>query len=90
MDTMMALTSVVHCKRSSHDVYIGRPSIWGNPFSMEYEADRARVVAQYEEWLKAQPLLMAKLPFLKGKVLGCWCSPKACHGDVLARLANEL
>jgi len=26
---------------------------------------------------------------LKGKVLGCWCHPKECHGDVLARIANE-
>jgi hypothetical protein len=26
---------------------------------------------------------------LKGKVLGCWCSPKACHGDILAKIANE-
>ncbi|MGD9564460.1 MAG: DUF4326 domain-containing protein [Pyrinomonadaceae bacterium] len=25
---------------------------------------------------------------LRGKVLGCWCSPKVCHGDVLARLLN--
>jgi hypothetical protein len=86
----LAKTIVVHCKRSPHDVYIGRPSIWGNPFAMKSEADRAKVVAQYEDWLKTQPLLMAKLPSLKGKVLGCWCSPKACHRDVLARLANEL
>ena len=26
---------------------------------------------------------------LKGKVLGCWCKPGPCHGDVLARIANE-
>jgi hypothetical protein len=22
-------------------------------------------------------------------VLGCWCAPKACHGDVLASIAND-
>ena len=27
---------------------------------------------------------------LRGKVLGCWCSPKACHGDVLAEIANSM
>jgi Domain of unknown function (DUF4326) len=37
----MALTTVVHCKRSPHDVYIGRPSIWGNPFPMKCEAEHA-------------------------------------------------
>ena len=26
-------TKVVHCKKSEYDVYIGRPSMWGNPFS---------------------------------------------------------
>jgi len=31
---------------------------------------------------------MAALPELRGKVLGCWCAPKACHGDVLVSLAN--
>jgi hypothetical protein len=25
---------------------------------------------------------------LRGKVLACWCAPKSCHGDVLARIAN--
>jgi hypothetical protein len=25
---------------------------------------------------------------LSGRILGCWCAPKACHGDVLAEIAN--
>jgi hypothetical protein len=25
---------------------------------------------------------------LRHKILGCWCHPKACHGDVLAEIAN--
>ena len=25
---------------------------------------------------------------LRGLVLGCWCAPRACHGDLLVRLAN--
>ena len=24
---------VVHCKKANYDVYIGRPSKWGNPFT---------------------------------------------------------
>ena len=86
---------VVHCKREPYDVYIGRPSKWGNPFThltvglaLYRVATREEAVARYEEWLREQPELMAALPELRGKVLGCWCAPKACHGDVLARLAN--
>ena len=29
----------------------------------------------------------AALPELRGKILGCWCAPKVCHGDVLVELA---
>lgn len=83
-------TCVVHCKREEYDVYIGRPSKWGNPFRLEREADRAALLVRYEEWLRRQPDLMASLHELRGKVLGCWCAPRACHGDVLARLADEL
>lgn len=87
---------VVHCKREAYDVYIGRPSKWGNKFTHLKRTTRAETVvatreeavARYEEWVKAQPALMAALPELRGKVLGCWCAPEACHGDVLLRLAN--
>ena len=27
---------------------------------------------------------------LKDKVLGCWCKPLACHGDVLADIADSI
>jgi hypothetical protein len=47
-------------------------------------------LARYEAWLFEQPELVAALAELAGKTLGCWCAPRACHGDVLARLANAL
>ncbi len=84
----MAHELVVHCKRAAHDVYIGRPSKWGNPFVIGRDGTRDEVVARYEAWLLEQPELVAALPELAGKTLGCWCAPRACHGDVLARLAN--
>jgi hypothetical protein len=80
---------VVHCKREPFDVYIGRPSKWGNPFIIGKDGDRGEVITKYEIWLKSQHHLLAALPELKGKVLGCFCSPKPCHGDVLSRLAAE-
>lgn len=70
------------------DVYIGRPSKWGNPFRIGPDGTRAEVIAKYEAWLDTQPALLAALPELAGKRLGCWCSPLPCHGDVLVRRAN--
>jgi len=89
-------TRVVHNKKEPYDVYIGRPSIWGNPFSHKDIpglikcASREEAVANYKNWLLANTELRGKLKQLKGKVLGCWCSPLACHGDVLAELADEI
>ena len=80
---------VVHCKHEQHDVYIGRPSKWGNPFAIGKDGDRATVIAKYQAWIIQQPALMASLHELKGKTLGCWCAPQACHGDVLSALANK-
>ncbi len=84
------MTRVVHCKRepTGLDVYIGRPSKWGNPFRIGRDGTREEVIIKYREWIKTQPALLAVLPELKGKVLRCWCKPKACHGDVLAELAD--
>jgi hypothetical protein len=81
---------VVHCKKSRYDVYIGRPSKWGNPFVIGKDGSRDEVIAKYEAWLMARPDLLDDLHELKGKTLACWCSPAACHGDVLDKLANQL
>jgi hypothetical protein len=80
---------VVHCKKAKFDVYIGRPSKWGNPFVIGRDGTRDEVIAKYESWLIKQPDLMDALPVLRGKTLACWCSPEPCHGDVLERLANQ-
>lgn len=80
---------VVHCKKNAFDIYIGRPGKWGNPFHVLTDGTREEVVAKYERWIQQQPHLMKDLHELRGKVLGCWCAPKPCHGDVLVRLVNE-
>lgn len=86
---------VVHCKKEKYDVYIGRPSKWGNPFShkpgtlAKYKVDtREEAIERYEAYLLSRPDLLASLHELKGKVLGCWCAPLPCHGDVLLKYAN--
>lgn len=81
---------VVHCKRSAYDIYIGRPSKWGNPYTIGAEGTREEVIEKYYLYLLERPELIKALPKLKNKTLGCWCSPKACHGDVLIELTNNI
>lgn len=94
-------TRVVHCKQENYDVYIGRGNIWGNPFThkegttAQFKVESVEeAVQKYRDWIQTQPQLLAKIPELKGKVLGCWCKTKKnpnalCHGDVLVELAEK-
>lgn len=82
-------TRVVHCKRESYDVYIGRPSKWGNPFAIGVNGDRKTVIEKYRKYVMNCPDLMDALSELRGRVLGCWCKPQDCHGDVLVELVLE-
>lgn len=84
-------TRVVHCKRERCDVYIGRPSKWGNPYILTKDySTRAQVIILYEIWIRKKPELLAALHELKGKTLGCHCAPLPCHGDVLVKLIKEM
>ena len=85
-------TSVVHNKRGRYDVYIGRGGPWGNPFQIGRDGTRAEVITKYRAWITSNDrvavALRANVHRLRGKVLGCWCAPLPCHGDVLAELAD--
>ena len=84
------MSKVVHCKKESYDVYIGRPGPFGNPFEIGKDGNREEVVTQYAEWVLTQPELLATIKTkLKGKTLGCWCAPQLCHGDILVELTND-
>jgi len=76
---------VVHCKKEAYDVYIGRPSKWGNPFK---GSNRNQNVADYKEYVRNSELY-EQLEELRGKTLGCWCAPLRCHGDALVELLAE-
>ena len=88
---------VVHCKKGKYDVYIGRAvprngmkaSVWGNPFVLGRDGTREEIMVKYRAWLLGNEELLTRLPELKGKVLGCWCAPLACHGDILSEMANR-
>lgn len=81
-------TTVVNKYAAPYDVYIGRGSIWGNPFVIGEHGSRDEVIAAYHEYLQQHDELLAKIPELRGKVLGCYCKPKRCHGDILALYAD--
>ena len=89
---MNNVTVAVNSRTDDYDIYIGRGSKWGNPFVMRNssDAERNRVCDAYEAWFVNQPDLVNDLHELKGKRLGCFCKPKRCHGDFLAREANKI
>lgn len=81
--------------RVPNGVYIGRGSVYGNPFVIDRDGDRAEVIGKYKQWLVGQivadrrPPTVAEIRALAGKALICYCKPLACHGDVLAYLADK-
>ena len=85
----MAHPLVVHCKRARYDVLVDRSTPLGNPFRIGRDGTREEVIAKFERWVPTQPQLMARIKKLRGQTLGCHCAPRACHADVIARLANE-
>ncbi len=88
-------TEVVNIKVTpEYDVYIGRPSKWGNPFKIGRDGTREEVIAKYRDWVLSSSderasWIRENVWRLKGKILGCYCKAFACHGDVLAELADN-
>lgn len=90
-------SSVVNIKTTKlYDVYIGRGSIWGNQWSHKkgtqakyVVATREEAIQKYEEWIRGQPELLERLGELEDRILGCYCKPLGCHGDVLIKLIEE-
>ena len=95
---------VCHWRDDYSALYIGRrnahhgfpESKWHNPYRLEeYGGDtpvtRQRCIEAYAAYLIQQEALMAALPELAGRKLGCWCRHAGkevpCHGLVLVALA---
>jgi hypothetical protein len=81
---------VVNLRQERYDLYIGRPSLFGNPFRIGPDGTRKEVLERYEAHVRASPQIMAHIPMLRGLTLGCYCKPKACHGDVLLKILKEI
>lgn len=91
-------TKVIHIRDSSTYfkdliVYIGRPSIYGNPFRIGPDGNREEVIHKFHAYFldrigKDNDFRLAVLK-LQDKILTCYCKPAACHGDVYVNfLAN--
>lgn len=79
------------------DVYIGRPSVYGNRYSHKPSnvpgtimvSSRAEAIRRHREDLLNNPELVERIRReLAGKRLTCFCHPEECHGDTLAKIAN--
>jgi hypothetical protein len=78
---------VVNRSKDRYDVYIGRPSIFQNPYFIGRDGTREEVIEKFKyyfiEKIKTDNNFKSKVDGLKGKVLGCHCKPKFCHGDII-------
>lgn len=74
---------VVNKYKEPYSVYIGRGSVWGNPFQIGVHGTREEVIRMHADWLVLQLDLMQQIPSLEHETLGCFCKPQPCHGDTL-------
>ena len=90
-------TRVVNRRKEDFDEYIGRGSVFGNPFThlalcttkAEFQVKtRQESIDRYEDWVFDQPAILSQIWRLVDKVLGCYCAPLSCHGDILVRLVH--
>lgn len=78
-------------------VYVGRPSPFGNPFTVGVDGDHAEAVEKFRAWAMApaqEEYRQRVRDELRGKDLICWCrspsdfAPLPCHAVVLLWIAN--
>jgi Domain of unknown function (DUF4326) len=103
-DAVVHATTVVNLAGHRNDpdfadvVYVGRALHRGGwrfaasslacPYRVGRDGTRQEIVGRYREYLLGRPDLLALLPDLRGRRIGCWCAPQACHADVIAELAD--
>ena len=74
-------------------VRVDRQTKWGNPYRIGRHGSRDGVLVRYARWLREQidndHITVADIRReLRGKRLACWCTPKPCHAQILAEVAD--
>lgn len=84
----MSFLKVYNLKRDKkipkEAIYVGRGTKWGNPYIMGKDGTRAQVLNKFKRFV----LPHLEVRELKGKSLICFCSPEACHADLIMKKAN--
>lgn len=86
-----------HSNVPTDAVYVGRPTVWGNPFTHLAHGKGIKVATREEairlyrdEVIGKNCLTMDEIrQHLRGKDLVCWCAPLPCHADILLEIANS-
>jgi len=85
------VTTVVNVKTHPYTRYIGRPGIMGNFYVIGRDGTREECIEKYRETFnKDEALKKFARENLWNEILGCYCKPLACHGDVIAEYLNGL
>jgi len=85
----MRVVNITTDKTWTH--YIGRPALFGNPFVIGPDTSRSTVIRLYERYARSKPSLLQLISALpEDAVLGCFCYPLDCHGDVIIKLWMEI
>lgn len=88
------------CVEGGARVYIGRPSVLGNPFVLGRDGGRDQVIARYRAHLEqklaggdsaitAEIDRLAAVAQTQQLELACFCAPAACHGDVIKDVLTQ-
>lgn len=92
-------TKAVNIRRDKYDVYIGRAGrgmdgYFGNPFPLAPGTPRGSTLEKYRDYfykrIESDSEFKRKILALKGKKLGCFCKPEACHGDIIAEYLDNI
>jgi hypothetical protein len=80
------MTTIVNLKRDKCEIRIDRKSIFGNPYVIGRDGTREEVIEKYRVWFYKKlkdSSFRDRVLALKDHILGCWCKPDDCHGNVI-------
>lgn len=97
------MTKLVNIRKEKCDVYIGRGSIFGNPYThlplnktkAQFQVESAeKAIEKYREYfyhlIETDPDFLDEVLRLKDKILGCYCAPEPCHGEIIVEFLDKL